>query len=92
MSSTTDTSLQWEPVAKGKYDKMITRIPLFHRELAKAVVQKKAPLNAQQRGSAQVEEEDILRAFFSEVPKAFFSLMVRLLDEAGFDYKKYNLK
>ena len=85
------TKLQWEQNALAKYNHMITKIPLFHREIAKVVVTKKAEQNAAQRGSAQVEEPDIVKAFFSEVPKAFYSLMVRLLDEAKFNYKNSEL-
>ena len=88
----TQTSTTWDGTARKKYETMITKIPLFHREIAKQVVDKKAPLLAQERGSNLVEEQDIVRAFFSEVPLAFYSLMVRLLEEAGFDYKKYEPK
>ena len=86
----TRTQLRWEPVADEKYKKMITKIPLFHREIAKIVVDKKAPMLARERGSSLVEEQDIVRAFFSEVPMTFYSLMIRLLDEAGVDYKKHD--
>ena len=81
--------LSWEKNAREKYDNMIKKIPLFHREIAREVVEKKAVQNAHDRGSAVVEEGDILRAFLSEVPKAFYSLMIRLFDEVGFDYRKY---
>lgn len=87
----TQTQLQWNPAALKKYEEMIARIPLFHREIAKQVVDKKAAMNAQARQSSTVEEGDIVSAFFSEVPKAFYSLMVRLMDEAGFDYKNKTL-
>ncbi|MBI5149518.1 MAG: hypothetical protein HZA28_01940 [Candidatus Omnitrophica bacterium] len=90
--SNVQIKIDWEPIARQKYEKMITRIPLFHREIAKIVVDKKAPMLAQQRGSHMVEEEDIVRAFFSEVPMTFYSLMIRLLDGVGFDYKKYEPK
>ncbi len=70
----------------------VPKIPLFHREIAHQVVIKKAELNAQERGSDVVEEDDIVRAFFSEVPMAFYSLMVRILDEVGFDYRKHEPK
>ena len=90
--STTQSELKWENGARGKFNHMITRIPMFHREIAKIVVTKKAQQNAVERGSSQVEEPDIVKAFFSEVPKAFYSLMVRLLDEANFNYKNYDLK
>ena len=87
----TETKLEWEKTAKEKFDTMITRIPLFHREIAKKVAVKRAELNALERRSNQVEESDIVRAFLSEVPKAFFSLMIRLFQEVGFDYKEYTL-
>ncbi len=85
----TQTKIDWEINARQKYEKMITKIPLFHRDIAKTVVDKRAPLLAKERGSNRVEEQDIVRAFFAEVPMAFYSLMIRLLQEAGFDYKKY---
>lgn len=87
-----ETQLKWEEAALKKYQLMITKIPLFHREIAKQVVDKKAVMNAQERGSSMVESPDIVQAFFSEVPMAFYSLMIRLLDEVGFDYKKYEPK
>ncbi len=86
---TIQTNMDWEPVALGKYNKMLNLIPIFHRRLTQEVVNKKAEQVAQARGSAQVQEADIVQAFLTEVPKAFFSLMVRIMDEVGFDYKKY---
>ena len=83
------TKIQWEKIAQQKYENMLTKIPLFHREIAKTVVFKKAQENAVARGSDVVEEGDIIQAFFSEVPKAFYSLMIRLMDVVGFSYKKY---
>jgi len=85
----TQIKIEWEPNARQKYETMITKIPLFHREIAKIVVDKKAPMLARERGADMVQEQDIVRAFFSEVPMAFYSLMIRLLQEAGFEYKKY---
>ena len=90
--SATQTNIKWEPQAYEKYQTMITKIPLFHREIAKQVVDKKAVINAVERGSSKVEEADIVRAFLSEVPYTFYSLMVRLFSEVGFDYKRYEKK
>ena len=81
------TNIEWEKTARDKYTRMIARIPLFHREIARQVVDKKAVLNAHDRGSTQVEEADIVQAFLTEVPKAFYSLMIRIFDEVGFDYR-----
>lgn len=83
------TNMTWDAGALNKYNKMLNLIPVFHRRLAQEVVNKKAELNAQERKSAQVEEVDIIKAFLSEVPKAFYSLMIRIMHEVGFDYKKY---
>ncbi len=84
--------MEWEKTAKAKFDAMIVRIPLFHREIARKVVVKKAEINAQERGLNIVDESDIIRAFFSEVPMSFYSLMIRLLDEVGFNYKPFAAK
>jgi hypothetical protein len=86
---TTQTNFPWEANSSQKYKLMIAKLPLFHREIAKQVVDKKAVQNAKDRGAKAVEEGDIVRAFFSEVPKAFYSLMVRLFEEVGFNYRQY---
>ena len=82
------TKLEWEANALKKYQLIIAKIPLFHRDIAKIVVDKKSVSNAQDRKSNMVEETDIVSAFLSEVPKAFYSLMIRLFDEVGFEYKE----
>lgn len=84
----TQTEIKWDPLALEKYDKMLSRIPIFHREIARKVVWKKAQENAKERGGSLIEEDDLSRAFLTEVPKAFYSLMVRIMDEVGLDYKK----
>ena len=83
------TNMNWDAVALSKYNKMLNMIPTFHRRLAQEVVNKKAEQGAVARGSSTVEEADIVQAFLTEVPKAFYSLMVRIMGEVGFDYKKY---
>lgn len=85
----TQSKLNWDKNSLAKLEKMIERIPMFHREIANQVARKRAEINAQERGSAVVEEPDIVRAFFSEVPMAFYSLMIKLLRDVGFNYKEY---
>ena len=85
----TQTELQWEPIALEKYNKMLKRIPTFHRDIARQVVLKKAEINAKERGALRIEEADLVKAFLSEVPKAFYSLMIRIMDEVKLDYKTY---
>lgn len=86
---TIQTTMNWDAAALSKYNKMLNLIPIFHRRLAQEVVNKKAEQGAVARGSSTVEEIDIVQAFLTEVPKAFYSLMVRIMGEVGFDYKKY---
>lgn len=84
--------LEWEKKSQEKFDKMIERIPLFHRTLAREVAYKRAIINAQERGSGLVEEGDIVRAFLDEVPKAFYGMMIKLFNDVGFDYRQYEQK
>ncbi len=87
----TKEKIEWEAAALKKYQLIISKIPLFHRDIAKVVVDKKALSNAQDRKSNMIEESDIVSAFFSEVPKAFYSLMIRLFNEVGFTYDEQKL-
>ena len=83
------TNMNWDAVALSKYNKLLNMIPTFHRRLAQEVVNKKAEQLAVERGSVEVQEVDIVQAFITEVPKAFYSLMIRIMGEVGFNYKKY---
>ena len=84
--------MNWDSTTQKKYDAMIAKIPLFHREITKKVVPLKAEENAKARGSSVIEEGDVIQAFLTEVPKAFYSLMIRLMDDVGFAHKKYSEK
>jgi hypothetical protein len=81
--------MHWDTQTQAKLKLMVSKIPLFHRHITEAAVTKKAQELAAARNSARVEEEDVLGAFFSDVPSPFYSMMVRLLEQSGFDYKKY---
>lgn len=81
--------MQWNPQVREKLSLMVAKIPVFHRRITEVAVTKMAEENAGSRNALQVEEEDVVAAFFSDVPSPFYSMMVRLLDQTGFDYKKY---
>ncbi len=81
--------MNWEPKLEEKFKLMISRIPVFHRRITEEVVTKRAQELAGARGAKQVGEEDVITAFFSDVPSPFYGMMVRLLEQTGFDYKKY---
>lgn len=81
--------MDWEVKTKEKFTLFISKMPLFHKRITEAAVIKRAEENARGRSSLLVEEEDVLAAFFSDVPSPFYSMMVRLLEQTGFDYKRY---
>lgn len=84
--------MNWDAATQKKYDAMIVKIPLFHREITKKIVPAKAEENAKARGSSLIEEGDVIQAFLTEVPKAFYSLMIRLMDDVGLNHKPYTEK
>jgi len=79
----------WEPQTEDKFKVLISKIPIFHRAITMEIVSKKAEELAQTRKAAQVEEQDVVGAFFSDVPSPFYSMMVRLLEQNDYNYKKY---
>ncbi|MCM8770747.1 MAG: hypothetical protein NC936_02635 [Candidatus Omnitrophica bacterium] len=81
--------MEWEKTTREKFKAMVAKIPVFHRHIAERAVVKRAEENARFRASHQIEEQDVISAFFSDVPSPFYSMMVRLLEQVGFDYKKY---
>ncbi|PIQ89207.1 MAG: hypothetical protein COV72_04190 [Candidatus Omnitrophica bacterium CG11_big_fil_rev_8_21_14_0_20_42_13] len=81
--------MNWDKTTQDKFKQMIEKIPVFHRRITESVVTKKAEKNAASRNAAEVEEQDVISAFFSDVPSPFYGMMVRLLEKSGFDYKKY---
>jgi hypothetical protein len=81
--------MEWNPEVKERFKVLTSKIPVFHRHITEEAVTKRAEENARVRGGLKVEEIDVLGAFFSDVPTPFYSMMIRLLDQTGFDYKKY---
>ncbi len=81
--------MNWEPKTEEKFKIVIQKLPIFHRRIAERAVNEKAQINAQSRKALWVEEEDVIAAFFLDVPSPFYSMMIRLLEQTGFDYKKY---
>lgn len=81
--------MDWEAKTQEKFRLMISKIPLFHRHITEEAVTKRAKEFACARNSSRIEEQDIISAFFLDVPSPFYSMMVRLLEQSRFDYKKY---
>lgn len=87
----TNTDISWEPKIKDNLNLFVSKMPLFHRRMAEELISEQAVANAKKRNANLINEEDLLCAIFSGVPSPFYTIMVRLLDELKFDYKKYGL-
>ncbi|MCF7873943.1 MAG: hypothetical protein K9L84_03045 [Candidatus Omnitrophica bacterium] len=81
--------IKWDSSAKEKFDKVIQSLPQFHRTIAEKLVHQKAEDLASCRKSPLVEDQDLIQAFFQEVPPAFCEMMKRLFDHLNIDYSKY---
>ncbi len=81
--------MEWEKATEEKFKKMTAKIPVFHRRITEESVISRAEELAGKRGAASVQEEDVIGAFFFDVPSPFYSMMIRLMEQSGFDYKKY---
>ena len=81
--------MDWESNTKNKFEGMIAKIPVFHRGITQEAVTKMAEQNAKARNATLVQEQDVVGAFFADVPSPFYSMMIRLLDQSDFDYRKY---
>ena len=81
--------ITWDSRAREAFDKIIAALPQFHRSIAEKLVKESAEEIAAARGGATVEEQDLVKAFFKEVPPAFKDMMKRLLGQLKIDYGKY---
>ena len=81
--------MEWDYKTEEKFRSFILKIPIFHRHITEEAVIKRAEENVRAREGSKVEEQDVVSAFFSDVPSPFYSMMVRLLEQTGFDYRKY---
>ncbi|MFC1593908.1 hypothetical protein ACFL38_01110 [Candidatus Omnitrophota bacterium] len=82
-------TMQWDEEVKEKFLQMTKKMPTFHRHMAVDTVTKRSEENAQSRLSEMVQEQDVISAFFSDVPSPFYSMMISLLEQSGFHYKQY---
>lgn len=81
--------MDWNSKVKENFNELLVKIPLFHRVVTEEAVIIRAEELAKNRKAKEVEEQDVVEAFFSEVPAAFYSMMIRLFEQSKIDYKKY---
>lgn len=81
--------ITWNPQVEEKFKAALANMPLFYRRVAEKMVRERAEIIAQEKNKAEISEEDMVLAFFKEVPGPFKGMMKDLLREAKVDYKKY---
>ena len=79
----------WNIETKSKFDKIIENLPQFHRTIAEQLIKEKSEELAKKRDSKEVEDKDLIIAFFQEVPPAFKGMLERLLSQLNVDYSQY---
>ena len=82
-------SIIWEKTTEEKFNRLLEKIPVFLRGMAREKVSKKAEGIAAQEGRAQVTEKDLVDAFFTETPFGFHGPMKTDMEALGIDYAKY---
>lgn len=84
------SEIQWENRAKEIFEKITGSLPQFHRSIAQKLVKESAEEIARNRGGGDcVTENDLIRAFFKEVPPAFKDMMKRMFQKHSIDYCDY---
>ena len=81
--------IKWDQKAEEHFNQIIVNLPQFHRSIAEQLVKESAENLAQERGSEIVQENDLVVAFFKEVPPAFKDMMKRMFNQQGIDYTRY---
>jgi len=79
----------WNQETTNKFNKITENLPQFHRTIAEQLIKQKSEELAQARDSKEVEDKDLIIAFFQEVPPAFKSMLERLLGKLDIDYSQY---
>ena len=79
----------WEKTAEDQFKKMIEKVPIFLREIAKDNVDKKAQKLVQADNRSEINEKDMVDAFFAATPFGFHGPMKCDMAELGIDYQKY---
>ncbi len=80
---------EWNKETEEKFKRLIENLPQFHRNIAKQLVKEKAEELARMRNSQKVEDADLIKAFFNEVPPAFQDMMKRLFTQQGIAFEQY---
>lgn len=81
--------MNWDENAKAQFDRMIEKVPIFLRDMARERVSKKAEKLVVADGRSQITQKDMVDAFFAETPFGFHGPMKSDMESLGIDYARY---
>ena len=82
-------TITWERNTQEKFEKMIEKIPAVLRGIAQKRVTQKAEKLAAENNRQEVQEKDMIDAFFSETPFGFHGPMKTDMESLNIDYTQY---
>ncbi len=82
-------NLSWNKSTEEKFKQMLEKIPIFMRGIAHEKVAKRAESLARQDNRWEVNEKDMVDAFFVETPGGFQGPMKVDMESLGINYTKY---
>ncbi|MCM8800109.1 MAG: hypothetical protein NC900_05235 [Candidatus Omnitrophica bacterium] len=80
-------SITWTKEAEETFKKILDHLPQFHRSIAQRLVKEKAEIIASEKGLNEVSKQQLIEAFFEEVPPAFKQMMERLFHQLGIEFE-----
>jgi hypothetical protein len=84
-----DVKITWDKATQEKFEKMVEKIPVFLRDIARQKVARKAERLVRKENRLVVGEKDLVEAFFAETPFGFHGPMKNDMNELHIDYRKY---
>ena len=81
--------MNWEKDTEAKFLQLLSKMPVFMRPMAEKALRERAEKLAVKENRGQINEKDMVDAFFMETPFGFQGMMKNDLQAAGIDYTKY---
>ena len=83
------TSISWDKATEDNFFKILEEIPALIRGVAETLVSKKAEKLALSENRQEINEKDMVDAFFAETPAGFVPAMKESMNQLKIDYTKY---
>ena len=84
--------ISWEKDTECKFKQMMEKVPVFLRGMAEKQISQKAEQIVKGDNRAEVNEKDMVDAFFAATPFGFHGPMKTDMEDLDIDYTKYGYK